>query len=199
MGLGVFSSFQTVTQQSESLAQAEYRLGIIENQTAARGLKLDDIREARILLNEAQLRTERLIAANEVIQSRDAGFAETLSVINAITPDNVRVTTVDDDGKIVAVDAEAADYSILLGFIELLDAIPQFDHVQILNLSKSDDKSSDSGHEPAVLAGGPVVVGSGVQMSVEITRIFSNKYKDQSFSDEELAAAGTTATGQSDK
>ena len=65
LGLGVFSSFQAVAQQSDSVAQAEFRLGIIERQSDLRGLKPERLREARILVNEAQLRTERLIPAND--------------------------------------------------------------------------------------------------------------------------------------
>ena len=190
LGFGVFGSFQALTGQAESVAQAEFRLGIIEHQIELRGLKLDSVREARIRLNEAQLRTERLIAANEVIQDRAAGFAETMSVITAVAPPDVHVTTVDDDGKIVAVEAEASEYSILLGFIKLLDEIPQFDHVQILNLSQVKDADTGSGFEPAELTGGATVVESSVKMSIEITRIYLAADEDENFSDEELAAGG---------
>ena len=77
-------------------------------------------------MNAAQLRTERLIAASELIQDRAAGFAETMSTIAGATPPDVRVTTVDDDGRVVAVDTEAAEYSTLLGFIGVLNEVPQF-------------------------------------------------------------------------
>ena len=154
-----------------------------------RSLKLDRVREARILLNKAQLRTERLIAANKVIQDRAAGFAETMAVITAVAPPDVRVTTLDDDGRIVAVEAEASEYSILLDFIKLLDEIPQFDRVQILNLGQVKRSDTDSGLEPAEQTGGATVVRSVVEMSIEITRTYSGADENQNFSDEELAVA----------
>ena len=129
LGIGFFGSLQMLTGQSELVEQAEYRQGIIERQVDLRSLRLEDIREERALLNAAQLRTERLIAASELIQDRAAGFAETMSTIAATTPIDVRVATVDDDGRVVAVDAEAAEYSTLLGFIGVLNEVPQFAHI----------------------------------------------------------------------
>ena len=129
LAIGFFGSLQMVTGQSELVEQAEYRQGIIEREVDLRSLRLEDIREAMALLNAAQLRTERLIAASELIQGRAAGFAETISTIAAATPPDVRVTTVDDDGRVVAVDAEAAEYSTLLGFIGVLNEVPQFAHI----------------------------------------------------------------------
>ena len=129
LGIGFFGSLQMLTGQSELVEQAEYRQGIIERQVDLRSLRLEDIREERALLNAAQLRTERLIAASELIQDRAAGFAETISTIAAAPPPDVRVTTVDDDGRVVAVDAEAAEYSTLLGFIGVLNEVPQFAHI----------------------------------------------------------------------
>ncbi|MCH8910519.1 MAG: hypothetical protein IH867_07245 [Chloroflexi bacterium] len=194
LGFGVFGAAQTLTEQSDSVARAEFRLGIIERQVEVRNLKVISVREARDRLNAAQLRTERLIAANEVIQDRAAGFAETMSVITAVTPPDVRVTTLDDDGKIVALDAEASEYSILLGFIKLLDEIPQFDQVQILNLSRVSHDDAGSNVEPAVESGGPTVIKPAVKMSIEITRIELETDEDQNFSDEELAVAGNQDT-----
>ena len=109
LGIGFFGSLQMLTGQSELVEQAEYRQGIVERQVDLRALRLEDIREVRTLLNAAQLRTERLIAASELIQDRAAGFAEMMSPIAGATPPDVRVTTVDDDGRVVAVDTEAAD------------------------------------------------------------------------------------------
>ena len=129
LAIGFFGSLQMVTGQSELVEKAEYRQGIIEREVDLRSLRLEDIREAMALLNAAQLRTERLIAASELIQGRAAGFAETISTIAAATPPDVRVTTVDDDGRVVAVDAEAAEYSTLLGFIGVLNEVPQFAHI----------------------------------------------------------------------
>jgi len=129
LAIGFFGSLLMLTGQSELVEQAEYRQGIIERQVDLRSLRLEDIREERALLNAAQLRTERLIAASELIQDRAAGFAETMSTIAATTPIDVRVATVDDDGRVVAVDAEAAEYSTLLGFIGVLNEVPQFAHI----------------------------------------------------------------------
>ena len=178
-----------MTAQSETVVEAEFRLGIIERQVDLRRQKLNEIREARTLLNQAQARTERLLVANLEIQDRAAGFAETMSVITAVMPPDVRVITVDDDGKIVAVEAEASEYSILLGFIRLLDEIPRFEHVQILNLSQVTGNETRSGLEPAIESGGATVVQAIVKMSIEITRVEPDTDEDQIFSDEELAVA----------
>ncbi len=188
LGLGVLSSYQVFTEQSDSVAQAQWRLGIIEQQVELRSLKLEKTREARTLLNEAQLRTERLIAANEVIQNRAAGFAETMSVITAVAPPDVRVTVVDDDGEVVAVEAEASEYSILLDFIKLLNEIPQFNHVQILDLVQLTDTYTGLDLEPAERSGGATVIETVVKMSIEITR--TDIDESQLFTDEELAAEG---------
>jgi len=189
LAFGVFSSFQAVTEQSELVAQSESRLAIIERQAGLRTLKLKDIREARVLLNAAKLRTERLLAANEVIQDRAAGFAETMSLITDLTPSDVRVTNVDDDGRIVAVTAEASEYSKLLSFIKSLDEIPQFTHVQILNLRQATKNSAGSNLEPAIELENAVAVESVVKMSIEITRIDPGNIEGQIFPDEELALA----------
>lgn len=188
LGLGVLSSYQVFTEQSDSVAQAQWRLGIIEQQLELRSLKLDELREARILLDEAQFRTERLIAANEVIQDRAAGFAKTMSVITTVAPPDVRVTIVDDDGEVVAVEAEASEYSMLLDFIRLLDEIPQFDHVQILGLVQLTDAYEGTDLEPAERSGGAPVIETVVKMSIEITR--TDIDESQLFTNEELAAEG---------
>ena len=190
LGIGFFGSLQMLTGQSELVEQAEYRQGIIERQVDLRSLRLEDIREARALLNAAQLRTERLIAASELIQDRAAGFAETMSTIAAATPPDVRVTTVDDDGRVLAVDAEAAEYSTLLGFIGVLNEVPQFAHIQILNLSKVTDADTRTNAEPAMQFGESAVVETGVKMSIEITRIVLIPDENEILRGEELAVAG---------
>ena len=190
LGIGFFGSLQMVTGQSELVEQAEYRQGIIERQVDLRSLRLEDIREARALLNVAQPRTERLIAASELIQDRAAGFAETMSTIAATTPIDVRVATVDDDGRVVAVDAEAAEYSTLLGFIGVLNEVPQFAHIQILNLSKVTDADTRTNAEPAMQFGESAVVETGVKMSIEITRIVLIPDENEILRGEELAVAG---------
>ena len=189
LGLGILGSYQAFTEQSVLVAQAEYRLGIIERQVELRSLKLDSTREARTLLDQARVRTERLLAANEVIQDRAAGFAETMSVISTLTPTDVHVTTVDDDGRVVAIEAEAAEYSTLLGFIDLLDRVPQFDHVQILNLGQAQGADAGAGQEPGGPTGGAAAVETSVKMSIEITRIKLVPDEGQDFPDGELAFA----------
>ena len=190
LGIGFFGSLQMLTGQSELVEQAEYRQGIIERQVDLRSLRLEDIREERALLNAAQLRTERLIAASELIQDRAAGFAETMSTIAAATPPDVRVTTVDDDARVLAVDAEAAEYSTLLGFIGVLNEVPQFAHIQILNLSKVTDADTGTNAEPAMQFGESAVVETGVKMSIEITRIVLIPDENEILRGEELAVAG---------
>jgi len=190
LAIGFFGSLQMVTGQSELVEQAEYRQGIIEREVDLRSLRLEDIREAMALLNAAQLRTERLIAASELIQGRAAGFAETISTIAAATPPDVRVTTVDDDGRVVAVDAEAAEYSTLLGFIGVLNEVPQFAHIQILNLSKVTDAYTGTNAEPAIQFGEPAVVETGVKISIEISRIVLIPDENEILRGEELAVAG---------
>lgn len=199
LGFGVFGSSQVLAEQSYSVERAEFRQGIINRQIESRGLKLEGVREARALLDEVQLRTERLIAANETIQNRAAGFAETMSVITAVMPPDVRVTTIDDDGMVVAVEAEASEYSMLLGFIGLLDDIPQFEHVQILHLSQVADPTKESILEAAARYGGATAAGSSVKMSIKITRIELVIDEDQVLPDEELAVAGNRDPGPGEK
>ncbi|MCI0851333.1 MAG: hypothetical protein J4O01_04670 [Chloroflexi bacterium] len=194
LGLGVLGLSQAITEQSDSVARAEYRLAILENQNASRSVELEKVREARILLDEARLRTERLIAANDLIQDRAAGFATTMSVIAAAAQSDIRVTVVDDDGMIVLVEAEATEYSMLLGYIRLLDDLPQFERVQILGLSQLTDADSGVSLLFSAQSGGETIDQSVVKMSIEITRIELETDEDQNFSDEELAVAGNQDT-----
>ena len=99
-------------------------VGILEQRVELRSLQLGKTREARGALNAAKIKTERLIAANELIQDRAAGFADTVTTIVGIAPSAVDIKTVDDDGRVVAVEAEAGGYAILLAYIRLLEDIP---------------------------------------------------------------------------
>ena len=87
-----------------------------------------------------------------------------------LTPTDVHVTTVDDDGRVVAIEAEAAEYSTLLGFIDLLDQVPQFDHVQILNLGQAQGADAGAGQEPGGPTGGAAAVETSVNMAIASTR-----------------------------
>ncbi len=190
LGLGVLGSYQAFTEQSDTVARTQRTFGILEQQIELRSMKLDKTREARALLNKAKLRTERLIAANELIQDRDAGFADTMSIITGIAPPEVTLNTVDDDGRVVAVEAEADDYSTLLAYIRLLEDVPQFVHVQVLNLGKV----QGNGLEPANESGGAAVVESTIKMSIEITRIQLDD--SQLLPDQELAIASNQESDQ---
>ncbi|MDP6667822.1 MAG: PilN domain-containing protein, partial [Dehalococcoidia bacterium] len=189
LGFGLFGLYQAYTEQSDSVALAQRSHGILEQQVDLRGLQLEKTRKARIQLNEAKLKTERLIAANEVIQDLDAGFAETMAVVSRTVPDGVRLTTVDDDGKVVAVEAEATDYLTLLQFIRQLEDVPQFVHVQVLNLGTSKEDESEQAREPSEMTGGAVEVEDPtIKMSIEISRVEIED--EQSPADEELAVTG---------
>ncbi|MDA1280637.1 MAG: PilN domain-containing protein, partial [Chloroflexi bacterium] len=187
--LGVFGAYQSYKDQSDSLAFSVRTQGILEQQIVSRSLQVEKTREARELLDVAKRKTERLIAANDVIQDRAAGFPETMAVISALTPEDVRLISVDDDGRIVGVNAEADDYPILIEFIRLLEAVPQFVHVQVHNLSRSSVNDSGSTSGPADQAGGEVVSSqTSIKMSVEIRRV---KIMDSdSALKEELATGG---------
>ena len=118
-------------------------------------------------------------------------FADDLTgALDAATPPDVRVTTVDDDGRVMAVDTEAAEYSTLLGFIGVLNEVPQFAHIQILNLSKVTDADTRTNAEPAIQFGESAVVETGVKMSIEITRIVLIPDENEILRGEELAVAG---------
>jgi hypothetical protein len=185
LGFGVFTAFGLYTEQKESLVGAERTLHILEQRTDLRALKLVKVREARVELNSAKLKTERLIAANEVIQDRDAGFADTIAIIGGAAPEGVTITTLDDDGRVVAVEAKALDYTVLLAYIRLLEDVPQFVHVQVLNLGQIAGDSSGSDLEPSEQSGEPVEVKTAIAMSIEITRIEIDD--SELLSDEELA------------
>jgi hypothetical protein len=190
LSFGVFTSFGLFTAQNESLATSERMLGVLEKRIELRTQKLVNVREARMALNSAKLKTERLIAANDVIQDRAAGFADTIAIIVGAAPEGVMITTLDDDGRIVAVEAEAADYPVLLAYIKLLEDVPQFMRVQVLNLGQVESDDSNSSLEPVEQAGGPAEVESIIAMSVKITRI---KIADSELIErEELAAIGGT-------
>ncbi len=64
---------------------------------------------------------------------------DTFSVIFSLTPIEVRLTGVDDDGRIVNVGSESSDYRSMLAFIGLLEDVPQFEYVQMLRLEREND------------------------------------------------------------
>ena len=184
LGFGIFTAFGVFTEQSESTALAQRMVGIMEQRVELRGLQLDKTRDARVALNAAKVKTGRLIAANAVIQELDAGFADTAAIIVRLTPSNVDLTTVDDDGRVVAVEAKAGDYSILLAYIWLLEDVLQFVHVQVLKLAETSGDGSEG--ELVQQTGEPTEGETVVEMSLEITRIEIDV--DQLVSDEELAS-----------
>ena len=190
MGIGVFGSIQASAAQTKSLDRAERRLELIDDQIVTRRQNLDNIRDARVLLDEAQVRTERLIAANDAIQDRAVGFSDTMDVIVELAPDDVLVTTIDDDGAVVIVEAKAIEYSILLEFIELLNDVPQFTHVQVLNLSTMVDDDSLIGFLSGLVPLDDSGVNNSVMMSIEISRTDFYSAADEEFLDEQLASAG---------
>ncbi len=104
------------------------------------------------------------------------------------------LASLDDDGMIVLVEAEATEYSMLLGYIRLLDDLPQFERVQILGLSQLTDADSGVSLLFSAQSGGETIDQSIVKMSIEITRIELETDEDQNFSDEELAVAGNQDT-----
>jgi hypothetical protein len=136
LAFGVFTAFGLFTDQGDSSAAAQRTLGVLEQRIELRDLKIVKLRDARLVLNDAKLRTERLIAANKVIQDRDAGFADTIAIIEGAAPVGVSIPTLDDDGRVVAVQAESDDYSTLLAYVRILEDVPQFVHVQVLNRGK---------------------------------------------------------------
>jgi Tfp pilus assembly protein PilN len=169
LGFGVFTAFGLFTEQTESTAATQRSLGILEQRVELRTLRLEQTRAARATLNESKMKTERLIAANEVIQDRDAGFADTVSIIEGVAPSDVTITTIDDDGRVVAVEAESDDYSTLLAYIRVLEDIPQFVHVQVLTLGKT--SGDELGNELAAGSSGSAQAETVIEMSIEITRI----------------------------
>jgi hypothetical protein len=168
LGLGLFGGYQQVDSQSRSNANSEAVIGSLEQRVELRSLKLERTREAREALDTAKARTERLIAANEAIQDRASGYGDTVAIISALTTDGIRLTSIDDDGSLVLVEAEANDFSKLLEYIAFLELVPEFDHLQIVSLEAV---SGDQTGEPSEIMAGPAQVESVVKMSVEIDRI----------------------------
>jgi len=168
LGMGLFGGYQQVDAQSRSNSNSETVVATLEQQVELRSLKLERTREAREALDNSKARTERLIAANEAIQDRASGYSDTVAIISALQSDEVTLTTIDDDGSVVLVEAEANDFSKLLEYISFLELVPEFDHLQIVSL---ESVSGDGKAEPAEITGGPAEIGSVVKMSVEIDRI----------------------------
>lgn len=186
LSFGVFTSYEIYTDQVSSADFAKRNVEMLQLQSDQRGLQLVETRNARVQLEAAKAKTERLIAANEVLVDQDNGFGDTVSIISKLAPSDVTVTLVDDDGRIVAVSAVSGDYPEMLAFIRLLEDVPQFEHVQVLSLGREAAVSASDGSEPAEQAGGGVVLESEVDASLVITRI---KIDDsQLLVGEELAA-----------
>jgi hypothetical protein len=188
LGFGVFTSYQEYTAQSESVAEAARSLEHLEIRTELRALKLEETKEARVLLEANKAKTERLIAANAVLEDRDGGFGDTVSIISGIAPDGVEVTVIDDDGQIVAVSAASDEYDEMLTFVRLLESVPQFEHVQVLSITRAVESVGD-GVEPAEEAGDSAEIELQVEASLVIRRIELDTNSSQLFFGEELAAA----------
>lgn len=171
LGFGVFTSYQIYTDQVASTDQARKTVEILELRTELRTQALEETREARQILEESKARTERLIAANELVQDQDGEFSDTTSVITGLAPDEVTVTGVDDDGEIVAVSAVSADYPEMLAYIRLLEDVPHFEHVQVLNLGRETEDSGQGEGEPAQQSGGSATIETFIEASLVISRI----------------------------
>ena len=171
LAFGVFSSYQVYTDQVSSADSAKRNVEMLQIQSDLRALQLVETRDARLQLEDAKAKTERLIAANEVLEDQDNGFGDTVSIISKASPTDVKVTLVDDDGRIVAVSAVSGDYPEMLAFIRLLEDVPQFEHVQVLSLGRDAAMSAEDGSEPSAEAGGSLVLESEVEASLVITRI----------------------------
>jgi len=170
LAFGVFSSYQLYSEQTKTVVEAQRYVEILELRHDLRAQKLEDTRGARLVLDAAKVRTERLIAANDVLKDQDAGFSDTASVISGIAPQGVEVTSIDDDGRIVAVSATSAEYYEMLAYVRMLEDVPQFEHVQVLNIARQSESTED-GVEPSQQAGGPVLLELLVEASLVITRI----------------------------
>jgi Tfp pilus assembly protein PilN len=81
-----------------------------------------------------------------------------MAIVAGVVPSDVFITTVDDDGRVVALEAEADDFAKLLAYIRLLEDVPQFVHVQVLSMGLVNEADSGAPTEPVEQAGGPVVV-----------------------------------------
>ena len=187
LAFGVFTSYVEYTAQTQSVAKTASNLEYLEIRSELRAVKLVETGEARVLLDANKARTERLIAANAVLEDRDGGFADTVSVIGVIAPEGVEVTQIDDDGEIVAVSAASDEYAEMLAFVRLLEDVPQFEHVQVLSITRATG-SIDDGVEPAEQAGGGVEIKMQVKASLVIRRIEIEIDDSQLFIGEELAA-----------
>ena len=106
-----------------------------------------------------------------MIQDRDAGFADTIAIIEGAAPIGVSITTLDDDGRVIAVLAKSDDYSTLLAYVRILENVPQFVHVQVLNIGQVSGDGSNTGREPSKISGKSVEVENVIELSMRITRI----------------------------
>jgi hypothetical protein len=170
LGFGVFTSYQLQSDQAGDLEFAQRNVEILTLRTDLRTQSIEETRSARLVLEEAKAKTERLIAANEVLQDREAGYGDTVSIISGIAPSDVTVEMIDDDGEIVAVEATSDDYPEMLAYIRLLEDVPQFDHVQVLSITRA-GASDDSEDEPSGESGAPVIIETFVEASLVINRI----------------------------
>jgi len=98
-------------------------------------------------------------------------------------------SSVDDDGRVVAVDAEVAEYSTLLGYWGTELGPPVRPHTNF-ELEQGDRCRYGKNAEPAMQFGEPAVVETGVKMSIEITRIVLIPDENEILRGEELAVAG---------
>lgn len=170
LGFGVFTSYQLQSDQAGDLEFAQRNVEILTLRTDLRTQSIEETRSARLVLEEAKAKTERLIEANEVLQDREAGYSDTVSIISRIAPSDVTVEMIDDDGEIVAVEATSDDYPEMLAYIRLLEDVPQFDHVQVLSISRT-GPNDDSDEESSAQAGEPVLFESFIEASLVINRI----------------------------
>ena len=60
-------------------------------------------------------------------------------MIFSLAPIEIRLTGVDDDGRIVNVGSESSEYLSMLVFIGLLEDVPQFEYFQMLRLEREND------------------------------------------------------------
>ncbi len=186
LGFGVFTSYQIYTTQTDSVEQTSRNVELLEIRTELRALKLDETRQARVLLDANKAKTERLIAANNVLEDRGGGFGDTVSIITAVAPSEVHVTSVDDDGQIVAVSAASGDYPEMFEYIRLLENVLQFEHVQVLSITRRSASVASEG-EPVQRPEGSPAIDMQVEASLVITRVEIDN--SQIIDGEELAAA----------
>ena len=189
LGFGIFTSYELHVDQSSKVELAQRNVKILNLRADLRSQSLEETRSARLIFEAAKAKTERLIAANEVLQDRDAGFGDTLSIISGIAPSDVTVTSIDDDGQIVALGAKSSDYPEMMAYIRLLEDVPQFDHVQVLSITRQGATGFSDG-EPSAQSGEPAIIEMVVKASLVIRRI---EIDDSHFLiGEELAAVTET-------